>query len=300
MLTDSVVQEIDIKTGLVMWEWHALGHIPLRESHNPAPRASYPWDYVHINSISPGSAGDVLLSSRNTWTIYDVDMHSGAISWRLGGSQSSFRLGPGTRFYWQHDAEFQPGGPDLGVRQRLGPAQGEAVTGPAAAPNLANHTVTLVKQFVNPAKDAARLEPGQHPQPARRQLADRLRRAAELHRVRRVRPRPARRHARQERPELQDLPVALERPAGGPAVGRRDARPARGRSRSRRAGTAPPTWPPGGCSREPRRARLRRWPRPPKAAFRRRSQRHAAGPYVAVQALDGSGTVIGTSATVKG
>jgi hypothetical protein len=29
VLTDSVVQQIDIKTGLVMWEWHALGHIPL-------------------------------------------------------------------------------------------------------------------------------------------------------------------------------------------------------------------------------------------------------------------------------
>ena len=54
VLTDSVVEEIDIKTGLVMWEWHALGHIPLSESNNPAPKASYPWDYVHINSISPG------------------------------------------------------------------------------------------------------------------------------------------------------------------------------------------------------------------------------------------------------
>ena len=54
VLTDSVVEEIDIKTGLVMWEWHALGHISLSESNNPAPKASYPWDYVHINSISPG------------------------------------------------------------------------------------------------------------------------------------------------------------------------------------------------------------------------------------------------------
>ena len=75
------------RPGLVMWEWHALGHIPIGESNNPAPKASYPWDYVHINSISPGPAtgaaagasqpGDVLLSSRNTWTLYDVDLHTG-------------------------------------------------------------------------------------------------------------------------------------------------------------------------------------------------------------------------------
>ena len=110
VLTDSVVQRIDVKTGLVMWEWHALGHIPVSESHNAVPKSHYPWDYVHINSISPGPSGDVLLSSRNTWTLYDVDLRSGAIRWRLGGSHSSFKQAPGTHFYWQHDADWQPGG----------------------------------------------------------------------------------------------------------------------------------------------------------------------------------------------
>ncbi len=37
ILTDSVIQEIDIKTGLVMWEWHALGHIAIGDSFNPFP-----------------------------------------------------------------------------------------------------------------------------------------------------------------------------------------------------------------------------------------------------------------------
>src|SRR5262249_60206542 len=32
-LVDSVVQEIDIKTGLVMFEWHALDHVKLSESY---------------------------------------------------------------------------------------------------------------------------------------------------------------------------------------------------------------------------------------------------------------------------
>ena len=121
VVSDSVIEEIDIKTGLVMWEWHALGHIALSESHNPTPPqgGSYPWDYIHINSVDPGPSGDVLLSARNSWTLYDVDMHSGGFRWRLGDQHSSFKLGPGVRFYWQHDAEFQPGGLDLAVRQRL-------------------------------------------------------------------------------------------------------------------------------------------------------------------------------------
>ena len=37
-----------------MWEWHALGHIPLSDSYNPIPRNSNPWDYIHINSSRPG------------------------------------------------------------------------------------------------------------------------------------------------------------------------------------------------------------------------------------------------------
>jgi hypothetical protein len=106
-LTDSVVQEVDIATGLVMWEWHALGHIPLDESQSPVATGGYPWDYAHVNSVDQGPDGDLLISARGTWTLYDVDIHSGGVRWRLGGKRSSFNLGPGAAFYWQHDARFQ-------------------------------------------------------------------------------------------------------------------------------------------------------------------------------------------------
>ena len=152
VLTDSVIQEIDIKTGLVMWEWHALGHVAITDSHNPAPKASYPWDYIHINSVDPGSAGDVLLSSRNTWTLYDVSLHSGAINWRLGGSHSSFKQGAGTNFYWQHDAEWQPGGLISLFDNASDPPKEKQSRGLLLKPNTASHTVTLVKQFTNPSK----------------------------------------------------------------------------------------------------------------------------------------------------
>jgi hypothetical protein len=156
-LTDSVVEEVDVKTGLVMWQWHALGHIPISESHNPAPTANYPWDYVHINSISPGLSGssepgEVLLSSRNTWTLYDVAIDSGDVRWRLGGDHSSFKLGPGTHTYWQHDAEWQPGGLISVFDNGSDPPKEKQSRGLVLDPNLSNHTVTLVKQFVNPTK----------------------------------------------------------------------------------------------------------------------------------------------------
>jgi hypothetical protein len=152
ILTDSIVQEVDIKTGLVMWEWHALGHVPISESHNAAPKSSYPWDYVHVNSVDPGPSGDVLLSARNTWALYDVDIHSGGVRWRLGGAHSSFKPGAGTRFYWQHDAELQPGGLVSVFDNGSDPPQEKQSRGLLIDANASTHTAALVKQFANPSR----------------------------------------------------------------------------------------------------------------------------------------------------
>lgn len=145
ILTDSVIQEVDVKTGLVMWEWHALGHIALSESLNPVSHGVYPWDYIHVNSADPGAGGDVLISARNSWTLYDVDMHSGGFRWRLGQWHSSFRLGRGTRFYWQHDAEWQPGGLISVFDNGSDPPKEKQSRGLLLGPDAATHTVSLVK-----------------------------------------------------------------------------------------------------------------------------------------------------------
>jgi hypothetical protein len=149
VVNDSVVQEIDVKTGLVMWEWHALGHIPLHDSYSKLPKRDINWDYVHINSIDPGPDG-LLLSARNTWTIYDVNMHTGAFIWRIGGRYSSFRRGPGTFFYWQHDARWLPGGLVSLFDNGSDPAEEKQSRGLVLDPNTTTRRVTLVKQFVNP------------------------------------------------------------------------------------------------------------------------------------------------------
>jgi hypothetical protein len=116
------------------------------------PTSNYPWDYVHINSVDPGSSGDLLVSSRNTWTIYDLSLRTGVINWRLGGSHSSFKGSSATRTYWQHDAEFQSGGLISVFDNGSDPAKEKQSRGLLLNPNLTTHTVSLVKQFVNPSK----------------------------------------------------------------------------------------------------------------------------------------------------
>jgi hypothetical protein len=111
-IADTLLQEIDLKTGLVMYEWHSLDHVPLSNAYTSAAPASKqePFDYFHINSIDTEHNGDLLVDSRNTWAAYDIDPRTGQVRWTLGGKRSSFRLGPGTATAWQHDAREQPDG----------------------------------------------------------------------------------------------------------------------------------------------------------------------------------------------
>jgi hypothetical protein len=95
----------------------------------------------------------VLLSARNTWTLYDVNMHSGGFNWLLGdGGHTSFKLGRGVRFYWQHDAEFQPGGLISVFDNGSTPPKEKQSSGLLLRPDFSNHTVALVRRFVNPGK----------------------------------------------------------------------------------------------------------------------------------------------------
>ena len=109
VVLDTVVQEIDIPTGLVLFQWDSLDHVPLSDSHEPLPKASTrnPYDYFHINSIDPDWDGNLVISARNTWAAYKVSAQTGATIWELGGKQSSFKLGSGASFAFQHDVRVQ-------------------------------------------------------------------------------------------------------------------------------------------------------------------------------------------------
>ncbi|HKH58524.1 MAG TPA: arylsulfotransferase family protein [Rubrobacter sp.] len=101
---DGIVQEIDIETGKVIFEWHSLDHVSLDESYTK------PFDYFHINSIDVYDEKHLLVSSRNTCAVYKIDRKTGEIVWQLGGKKSAFEMGPGTVTAFQHDARYHPDG----------------------------------------------------------------------------------------------------------------------------------------------------------------------------------------------
>jgi hypothetical protein len=151
LLDDCVVQEIDVKTGLVMFEWHALGHVGVEDSYAPLPHlSSTVYDYFHLNSIQPQPDGNLLIDARNTWAAYMISTTTGATLWRLGGKRSSFTLGPGVRFAWQHDAELLPEG-DLSIfDDEAGPAEGTQSRAITVALDPTTHRATLVRGLTHP------------------------------------------------------------------------------------------------------------------------------------------------------
>jgi hypothetical protein len=107
---DGLAQEIDIKTGLVMWEWHSLDYVPVSNSMSSVPgNPANPYDYFHLNSVDVDGKGNVLLSARNTWALYDVSQRTGKVVWKLGGKASTFKLGTDVAFAYQHDGQFLGG-----------------------------------------------------------------------------------------------------------------------------------------------------------------------------------------------
>ena len=112
---EGIVQEVDIATGRVLFEWHSYPEVAIAESYAPPPKASAtakaaPYDYFHVNSIDVEPTGNLLVSARNTRTVYEIDRKTRKVIWRLGGKKSNFKMGPGTRFAWQHDARRQADG----------------------------------------------------------------------------------------------------------------------------------------------------------------------------------------------
>ena len=281
-----------------MWEWHALGHIPASDSFNRAPHSSYPWDYVHINSIDPGGQGDVLLSFRNTWSLDDVDIHSGGFRWRIGGVHSSFKLGPGREVLLAARRRVPGGRHDLAVRQRLRPPEGAPVARAAAASGLRlphGHARQAVRE---PEPHAARVEPGQH--------CGGCREATGCSATGGCRTSPSSTHpagcfsTARSAATCRTSPPTSRRGAGA-----RSRPPRSRRARARADSSVAVSW--NGATdvsswrvlagSDP--AHLAPAASAAKSGFETTIAVPAPGPWVAVQALDGSGAVLAVSPTVK-
>jgi len=100
---ESIVQEVDVASGRVVWQWRSADHLPVSEGVTP-PKADKPHDYFHVNAVDEEPDGRrLLISARNMHAIYEIDKRSGRVLWRLGGRRSDFAMGPGARFHFQHD-----------------------------------------------------------------------------------------------------------------------------------------------------------------------------------------------------
>lgn len=149
--TDGVLQEIDVKTGLVKFQWTSLDHVGLDESYQRATYAtrSLPLDTFHINSINLDPDGSLLISARNTWAVYDLDHRSGQTVWRLGGKRSSFAPGPGTSTAWQHDPRELPDGSISLFDNGSAPDVHGQSRGVVLSLDPHHKTATLISQFVH-------------------------------------------------------------------------------------------------------------------------------------------------------
>jgi len=151
-VTDSIFQEIDLRTGLVRREWTSLDHVPLSDSYSTANTTSteWPFDYFHMNSIDQLASGKTLISARNTWTLYELNTLTGQILLRIGGKHSEVKLASGAATAFQHDATMLENG-TISVFDNGGvPKVQSQSRGLVVSVNPAAKTDTLVAQYAHP------------------------------------------------------------------------------------------------------------------------------------------------------
>jgi hypothetical protein len=178
-LYDFAVQEYSLTTGKLLYTWDAYNpggtpNVPLSESCSGAgptcgnasapPSPAIPWDAYHGNSVQLVGSHEFLVSMRNTWAAYLVDINTGKVVWTLGGRNSSFTVPSNAQFEFQHNAQLLPGN-EVTVFDdhccaivgagKFAPATGQS-RGLVLKLNYTNHTASLVHQYThNPPINAA-------------------------------------------------------------------------------------------------------------------------------------------------
>ncbi|KAI2780498.1 ASST-domain-containing protein [Daldinia loculata] len=113
-IVNSIIQELDIATGKLLFEWSSLDYVSPDEAIlpiNPGQagsgfNSSDAWDYFHINSVDKDSEGNYLISARDACSIHKINGTDGSIIWKLNGKDSSFKVPKDAEFCFQHHARF--------------------------------------------------------------------------------------------------------------------------------------------------------------------------------------------------
>jgi hypothetical protein len=151
-VTDGIFEEIDLSTGLVRREWDSLDHVPLSDSYSSATSTSaeWPFDYFHINSIDQQPNGRTLISARNTWTLYELNTLTGQVLTRIGGKSSTVKLASGAATAFQHDATAQPNGTITVFDNGAVPTVHPQSRGLVLSVNAQTKTATVLAQYEHP------------------------------------------------------------------------------------------------------------------------------------------------------
>ncbi len=148
-LVTGVVQEIDVASGDVLFEWRSREHVGLDESFTTAVTPAGNVDYFHLNSISIDADGHLLISARNTSAVYKVHRRSGEVIWRLGGKKSDFTIDPAASFSFQHDARRHPDGTITIFDNKAAlPGPGVASRGIRIALDMKKRHASLVREYM--------------------------------------------------------------------------------------------------------------------------------------------------------
>ena len=153
---DGIIQEIDISTGAVMFEWHSLDHVPVDESYSKIdPEQPGDFDYFHLNSVAVDSDGHLIINARNSWAAYKVSRTSGKILWRYCGRQSDFKMGDGTEVAYHHDARPHGNGLISFFDNGGSPKVHDESRGLIVQLDMDKMTASLVHEYVHPDKISA-------------------------------------------------------------------------------------------------------------------------------------------------
>ncbi|MDG1332278.1 MAG: arylsulfotransferase family protein [Crocinitomicaceae bacterium] len=103
------VQEFDVNGNLV-FEWTSCDEILPSEAYGFGYNVNN-YDYFHINSIDlDEDDNNLLISARHINAIIKVNHTTGAVMWRLGGSNSDFTFVGDNGFSGQHDCRSEGNG----------------------------------------------------------------------------------------------------------------------------------------------------------------------------------------------
>ena len=155
-VADGIVQEVDIATGKVLFQWDALSHIPISDAmiglkaYGSGESREDPYDYAHINSVTEDGDDAFLISARNTSAVYRVDRDTGKVDWTLGGKSSDFTMAGNSEFYWQHDAERQADGTLTLFDNEAAPPRAHQSRGLRLALDMKTHTASVATSYRPP------------------------------------------------------------------------------------------------------------------------------------------------------